>query len=137
MICGVGGRQGSDLALLWLWCRPAATALIGPLAWESPYAAGAVLQRQKKKKKKRRGGNLDTRGDTRHEHSQKKDHVKTQPEGGHLQAMQEASEKKPQPRQHFDLGFPGSRIVRQYIWVMEAAQFVALSYNTLAREYTW
>ena len=22
--CGVGGRHGLDLALLWLWCRPAA-----------------------------------------------------------------------------------------------------------------
>ena len=26
--CGVGGRRGSDSVLLWLWCRPAATALI-------------------------------------------------------------------------------------------------------------
>ena len=34
-----------DLTLL--WCRPAATAPIGPLAWESPYAAGAALKRQK------------------------------------------------------------------------------------------
>ena len=25
-----------DLALLWLWCRPATAALIQPLAWESP-----------------------------------------------------------------------------------------------------
>ena len=41
-----------DPTLLWLWCRPAATALIGPLAWEPPYAAGAALKRQKKKKKK-------------------------------------------------------------------------------------
>ena len=47
--CGVGGRRGSDLALLWLWCRPAATAPIGPLAWEPPYAAGAALKRKKKK----------------------------------------------------------------------------------------
>ena len=36
--CGVGCRRGSDPALLWLWRRPAATALIGPLAWEPPYA---------------------------------------------------------------------------------------------------
>ena len=36
------------LALLWLWSRPAATALIGPLAWELPYATGAALKRQKK-----------------------------------------------------------------------------------------
>ena len=33
-----------DLALLWLWCRPAATALLRPLAWEPPYAA--ALKRQ-------------------------------------------------------------------------------------------
>ena len=30
--CGVGRRHGSDLVLLWLWHRPAATAPIGPLA---------------------------------------------------------------------------------------------------------
>ena len=34
-----------------LWCRLAATVLIGPLAWEPPYAAGAALKRQKDKKK--------------------------------------------------------------------------------------
>ena len=39
-------------ALLWLWYRPAATALIGPLAWEPPYVVGEALKRQKKKKKK-------------------------------------------------------------------------------------
>ena len=32
-----------DLVLLWLWCRPAATTLIRPLAWEPPYATGASL----------------------------------------------------------------------------------------------
>ena len=26
--CGVGRRHGLDPTLLWLWCRPAATALI-------------------------------------------------------------------------------------------------------------
>ena len=26
--CGVGRRRGSDPALLWLWCRPVATAPI-------------------------------------------------------------------------------------------------------------
>ena len=30
--CGVGHRCGSDLALLWCWCKPAAEAPIGPLA---------------------------------------------------------------------------------------------------------
>ena len=41
-----------DPVLLWLWCRPAATALTGPLAWEPPYVAGAALKRQKDQKKK-------------------------------------------------------------------------------------
>ena len=31
--------------LLWLWHRLAATALIQPLAWEPPYAAGTALKR--------------------------------------------------------------------------------------------
>lgn len=34
--CGVSHRQGWDPALLWLWCRPVAVALIRPPAWESP-----------------------------------------------------------------------------------------------------
>ena len=50
MSCGVGRRCGLDLALLWLWHRPAATALIQPLAWEPPYAADAALKGQKDKK---------------------------------------------------------------------------------------
>ena len=54
----VGHRRSSDLVLLWLWRMSAAVALIGPLAWESPYAEGEVLKRQKykntKKKKKRK-----------------------------------------------------------------------------------
>ena len=41
-----------DPALLWLWCRPAATALPRPLAWELPYATSAALKSRKKKKKK-------------------------------------------------------------------------------------
>ena len=45
--CGVGTRHGSDPVLLWLWCRPEATALIRPLAWEPPYAMGAALKDKK------------------------------------------------------------------------------------------
>ena len=45
--CGVVCRQGLDLAFPWLWSRLAATAPIGPIDWEPPYAAGAVLKRQK------------------------------------------------------------------------------------------
>ena len=53
MSCGVDRRRGSDPALLWLWRRPAATAPIGPLAWEPPYAAGAAQEMAKKDRKKR------------------------------------------------------------------------------------
>ena len=52
MSCGVGCRHGSDLALLWLWHRPAATAPTGPLAWESPCATGAALEKAKRQKTK-------------------------------------------------------------------------------------
>ena len=45
--CDVGHKCGSDPVVLWLWRRPAATALIGSLAWEPPYAIGAALKRQK------------------------------------------------------------------------------------------
>ena len=51
MSCGVGRRHSSDLAWLWLWRRPGATAPIGPLAWELPYAADMALKKKKKKKK--------------------------------------------------------------------------------------
>ena len=54
MSCGVGHRRGSDPMLLWLWCRPAATAPIGPLAWEPPYAEGAAQEIAKRPKKKKK-----------------------------------------------------------------------------------
>ena len=34
--------------MLWLWRRPVATAPIGPLAWEPPYAVGAAQEIVKK-----------------------------------------------------------------------------------------
>ena len=34
MSYGVGHRLGLDPALLWLWCRPTAMALIQPEVWE-------------------------------------------------------------------------------------------------------
>ena len=57
MSFGVACRHGSDPALLWLWCRLAAVALMWPLARELPYAAGLDLQskaKQRKKKKRRK-----------------------------------------------------------------------------------
>ena len=50
MSCGAGHRQGSDLVLPLLWCRPAAAAApIRLLAWELPYAPGLALKSRKKK----------------------------------------------------------------------------------------
>ena len=44
-------QQIKDPLLLWLWCRLAATGLIGPLAWERPCAdAGEALKKEKRKK---------------------------------------------------------------------------------------
>ena len=47
--CGVGRKHGSDPALLWLWHKPVATALNGPLAWEPPYATCVALEKDQKK----------------------------------------------------------------------------------------
>ena len=45
-----GLTQGvEDSALLWLWCRPAASAPIWALAWELPYVVGVALKRKKNK----------------------------------------------------------------------------------------
>jgi len=58
MSCGVGLRHSSDPALLWLWCRPVATAPITPLAWEPPYDLGAAQEMAKRQKKKKRFKNV-------------------------------------------------------------------------------
>ena len=50
MSCSVGQRHGVDLVLLWLWRRPAAVALIRPLAWEPPHVMGAALKSKTKQK---------------------------------------------------------------------------------------
>ena len=55
MSCGVGRRCSIDLALLWLWCRPAARALIPPLDWELSNAKGALPKNKVKKKKEIKG----------------------------------------------------------------------------------
>ena len=53
MSCGVGRRRSSDLALLWLWCRPAETAPIRPLALEPPHATGVALVMAKRQRKRK------------------------------------------------------------------------------------
>ena len=47
--CSIDRRCGSDLVLLWLWCRLAAAVPVRPQAWE-------LHMPQKKKKKKILGG---------------------------------------------------------------------------------
>ena len=42
MSCGVGCRRRSDLALLWLWCRPVAVAPARPLAYQPPSSGQGV-----------------------------------------------------------------------------------------------
>ena len=58
MNCGEDLRCGSGVVLLWLWCRPAATAPILPQAWEPPYAMGMALKKTKKKKERERENHL-------------------------------------------------------------------------------
>ena len=53
--------------LLWLWRRPVATALIGPLAREPPHAAGAaqeMAKRQKTKTKNKKKLSTETHAST-------------------------------------------------------------------------
>ena len=47
-----------DPALLWLWSRPEAAALIQSLAWEPPYAVDAALKKKKKRERERKKENL-------------------------------------------------------------------------------
>ena len=49
--CGVGHRHGSDLALLWLWRRLAATALIQPPSLGTSICHTCSPKTTKKKKK--------------------------------------------------------------------------------------
>ena len=49
MSCGVVLIHGSNPMLLWLGRRLAAVALIGPLAWELPYATCVALKSKTKK----------------------------------------------------------------------------------------
>ena len=52
MSYGIRCRWGLDPVLLWLWCRPGATAPIQTLAGKTPYATGEALGGEKKKKDK-------------------------------------------------------------------------------------
>ena len=45
--CGVGHRRGSDLPLLWLWCRPVATAPVWHRVWQPPHAVSVTPKSNK------------------------------------------------------------------------------------------
>ena len=47
-------RSQMDLALLWLWCRLAATSPIQSLAWKLPYVTDVALKKKKKEREKKR-----------------------------------------------------------------------------------
>ena len=49
MSCGVGHRSSSEPALLWLWCRPAATAPIRPCSLWTSICCGCGPKRQTNK----------------------------------------------------------------------------------------
>ena len=75
MSCGVGGsgRHNLDHALLWLWCRPAAIALIQPLGLGTSICRRCSPKKIKGKKKRigwesvngnLLGGNIRVKGDS-------------------------------------------------------------------------
>ena len=51
--CSEGGTCSSDPVLSKLWNRPAAAALIQPLAQDLPYATDVAIERKKERKKER------------------------------------------------------------------------------------
>ena len=53
------------MAGILLCCRPAAIALIQPLAWESPYAAGSTLKKKKKKNAQKSGKEMTANSSNR------------------------------------------------------------------------
>ena len=71
MSCGVSHRCSLDLALLCLWRSPEAAALIGPLAWEPPYASGGALERKNKKKKQQNNAICSNVDGTRDSHTKR------------------------------------------------------------------
>ena len=53
MSCGVGHRHGSDPALLWPWCRPAAMAPVGPPSLRTSMCWRCSPKKIKKKKRRK------------------------------------------------------------------------------------
>ena len=91
MSCGVVHRPGSDPPWLWLWHRLAVTALIRPLAWESPFAAGMELKRTEDKRRKKKK-NLLTKPGLRLKKKKKKKKKKLQKVNKKKKKIQNLSE---------------------------------------------
>ena len=77
MSCSVGLRRGWDVALLWLWCRPVATAPICRLARELPNGGEAPQKKKPKKKKKKKKAKCASEVDLTGESRQTKEEEKS------------------------------------------------------------
>ena len=119
MSSGVGCRLGLDLALLWLWLWlwQAATALIRPLVFELPYAAGVAPEKTKRKEGRKEGrkkGRKERRKEGRKEGRKKKkcDHRAvrwvTVPSGAASVHRGRARKMQPQVPFWFQVPYPGS-----------------------------
>ena len=75
MGCSVGWRCSSDPVLLWLWCRPVATAPIRPLARELPHAVRAALEKAKRQKTKQNKKPKRTKKPPKPQRNPKKPHA--------------------------------------------------------------
>ena len=53
LCCRLQVQLRSGIAVAVAWAADAATALIPPLAWEPPYAAGTVFKKERKKERKK------------------------------------------------------------------------------------
>ena len=60
--------------MLWLWYRLAATAPIGSLTWEHPYAAGVALKSKKTKTKTKPTIYTQKQGRKEHKHITREDY---------------------------------------------------------------
>ena len=97
--CSTGHRCGSDPVLLWLWCGPAAAALIWLLAQELPYVTGAALKKEGRKegrKEERKEGTKERRNEgTKEERKEEREKERTNRgrEGGRKERKKETNEQ--------------------------------------------
>lgn len=74
---------------------------------------------------------MDTQKDTRDIQTPGESHEKKQEEDSHLQAKQQGLPRN-QPCQHLNLGLPGCRTVRKYVFVVQVTQSMVLCYGSLS-----